>query len=181
MTATHEARAIAKEAYIYGFPMVDSYRVQYAYFVNKQDPEYKGDWNQVHSVARVYTPADTAVQTPNSDTPYSALGADLRAEPVVLTVPPIEPHRYYSLQFVDGYTANFAYVGSRTTGNSGGKYLLTGPNWTGDKPDGYRRGHPFEHRPGASGVPNSAVRPGRSRQRRRGSRRATSPNRCRRS
>jgi hypothetical protein len=89
-----QARAIAKEAYIYGFPMVDNYRVQYAYFVNKQDPEYKGGWNEIHNTARVYTPEDTAIQTPNSDTPYSAVGADLRAEPLVLTVPPIEQDRY---------------------------------------------------------------------------------------
>lgn len=131
-----QARAIAREAYIYGFPMVDNYRVQYRYLVNKQDPEYKGDWNQIHSTARLFTPADTAIQTPNSDTPYSMLGADLRTEPLVLTVPPIEQNRYYSLQFVDGYTYNFHYVGSRTTGNSGGKYLLAGPGWKGDKPDG---------------------------------------------
>jgi hypothetical protein len=130
------ARAIAKEAYIYGFPMVDSYRVQYAYFVDKQDPEYKGGWNELHNTARVYTPEDKAIQTPNSDTPYSAVGADLRAEPLVLTVPPIEQDRYYSLQFVDGYTYNFHYVGSRTTGNGGGKYLLAGPDWQGDKPEG---------------------------------------------
>ena len=131
-----QARAIAKEAYIYGFPMVDNYRVQYAYFVNKENPEYKGRPNEIHNPARVYTPEDTAIQTPNSDTPYSAVGADLRAEPLVLTVPPIEQDRYYSLQFVDGYTYNFAYVGSRTTGNGGGKYLLAGPNWKGDKPEG---------------------------------------------
>jgi len=116
-----QARAIAKEAYIYGFPMVDNYRVQYAYFVNKENPEYKGRPNEIHNTARVYTPEDTAIQTPNSDTPYSAVGADLRAEPLVLTVPPIEQDRYYSLQFVDGYTYNFAYVDSRTTGNGGGK------------------------------------------------------------
>jgi len=131
-----QARAIAKEAYVYGFPMVDDYRVMYSYFVDKEDAEYKGGWNQVHSTARVYTPADTTIQTPNSDTPYSVVGADLRAEPLVFTVPPIEQNRYYSLQFVDQYTANFAYVGSRTTGNSGGKYLLAGPNWTGPKPEG---------------------------------------------
>lgn len=77
-----EARAIAKEAYIiYGFPMVDSYRVQYAYFVDTKNPEYKGPWNHLVNIPRVYTPADTAVQTPNSDTPYSMLGLDLRAEP----------------------------------------------------------------------------------------------------
>ena len=85
---------------------------------------------------------DTAIQTPNSDTPYSAVGADLRTEPLVLTVPPIEQDRYYSLQFVDGYTYNFAYVGSRTTGNGGGKYLLAGPELEGREARGRRRGHP---------------------------------------
>ena len=131
-----QARAIAKEAYIYGFPIVDNYRVMYSYFVDKDNPEYKGGWNEVHNSARLYTPEDKAIQTPNSDTPYSALGADLRTEPLVLTVPPIEQSRYYSLQFVDLYTYNMAYVGSRTTGNGGGKYLLAGPNWKGEKPEG---------------------------------------------
>jgi hypothetical protein len=131
-----QARAIAKEAYIYGFPMVDNYRVMYSYFVDKDDPEYKGGWNEVHSTAEVYTPEDKAIQTPNSDTPYSFFGADLRSEPMVLTVPPIEQDRYYSLQFIDLYTYNIAYVGSRTTGNGGGKYLLAGPNWQGEKPEG---------------------------------------------
>ncbi|MFV8053471.1 DUF1254 domain-containing protein [Mycobacterium sp. 48b] len=129
-------REIAKEAYTYGFPMVDSYRIQHAYFVDKANPQYKGDWNQTHSIARVFTPEDTTIQTPNSDTPYTMLGADLRAEPLVLTVPPIEAGRYYSLQFIDSYTYNFAYVGSRTTGNGGGRYLLAGPSWKGDNPAG---------------------------------------------
>jgi hypothetical protein len=131
-----QTRAIAKEAYIYGFPLVDNYRVMYSYFVNKEDPEYKGGWNEIHNSAQVYTPADKAIQTPNSDTPYSSVGADLRTEPLVLTVPPVEQDRYYSLQFIDLYTYNMAYVGSRTTGNGGGKYLLTGPNWRGVKPEG---------------------------------------------
>lgn len=56
-----EARAIAKEAYIYGYPMVDSYRIQYGYFVDKNDPEYKGPWNEIHNTPRVYTPEDKAV------------------------------------------------------------------------------------------------------------------------
>src|SRR5678815_819917 len=99
-----EARGIAKDAYIYGFPLVDSYRIQYSYFVNREDPEYKGPWNQIHNTARVYTPDDKAIQTPNSDTPYSTLGADLRAEPLVLTMPPIDKGRYYSAQFIDAYT-----------------------------------------------------------------------------
>jgi len=77
-------------------------------------------------VPRVYTPADTAIQTPNSDTPYSFVGADLRAEPLVLTVPPIEKGRYFSVQLIDYYTFNFNYIGSRATGNGGGSFLLAG-------------------------------------------------------
>jgi hypothetical protein len=60
-----EARAIAKEAYIYGYPMVDSYRIEYGYFIDKSDPEYKGPENEIHNTPRVYSPADKAIQTPN--------------------------------------------------------------------------------------------------------------------
>jgi hypothetical protein len=133
-----EAREIAKDAYIYGFPLVDSYRIQYSYFVDRGGPEYKAPWNTIFSNARVYTPEDKAIQTPNSDTPYSYVGADLRAEPVVFTVPAVEKGRYYSLQFIDMYTYNFAYVGSRATGNGAGSYLLAGPKWTGEKPKGIK-------------------------------------------
>lgn len=42
-----ETRAIAKEAYIYGFPLVDSYRIQNAYFIDKAGPEYKVPYNQI--------------------------------------------------------------------------------------------------------------------------------------
>src|SRR5205814_4984526 len=73
-----EARAIARDAYVYGFPLVDSYRIQHSYFVDHQNPEFKAPWNQIRNIPRVYTPADTAIQTPNSDTPYSFVGMDLR-------------------------------------------------------------------------------------------------------
>jgi hypothetical protein len=131
-----EARIIAKEAYIYGFPLVDSYRIQHSYFVDRKSPEFKTDWNHIYNNARVYTPNDKAIQTPNSDTPYSYVGADLRAEPIVITVPRIEKGRYFSAQFIDQYTFNFAYVGSRATGNDGGSFLLAGPHWSGKAPDG---------------------------------------------
>ncbi|MUV15466.1 DUF1254 domain-containing protein [Noviluteimonas gilva] len=133
-----DARAIAKEAYIYGFPMVDSYRIQHAYFVDKGNPEFKGGWNQIHNTARVFTPKDKAIQTPNSDTPYSALGADLRAEPLVISVPAVQAGRYYSAQFIDLYTFDFAYVGSRATGSDAANFLLVGPNWKGETPKGIK-------------------------------------------
>ena len=136
MITPEEAHALARDAYIYGFPLVDNYRIQNSYFVDKDGAEYKAPWNQIYNNARVYTPDDKAIQTPNSDTPYSYAGADLRAEPLVFSVSEVEQGRYYSLQFIDMYTFNFAYVGSRATGNGAGNYLLAGPGWKGEKPAG---------------------------------------------
>src|SRR3984957_15374660 len=133
-----EVRAIAKDATIWGFPLVDSYRIQYSYFVDRGGAEYKAPFNTLVNNARVYTPDDKAIQTPNSDTPYSFVGADLRAEPLVITVPAIDKGRYYSIQFIDMYTFNFAYVGSRTTGNGAGNFLLAGPDWNGPMPPGIK-------------------------------------------
>ena len=160
-----EARAIAKEATIYGFPLVDNYRVQYSYFVDRGGDQFKAPWNTLSNVARVFTPADTAIQTPNSDTPYSALGADLRAEPLVISVPAIDKDRYYSLQFVDMYTFDFAYVGSRATGNDAGNFLLAGPNWHGDTPPGVKAGDPVGDRVRVRPLSDAAFRSGRHRQR----------------
>jgi hypothetical protein len=132
--------AIAKEAYIYSYPLVDNYRVEYAYFVDRKDPEFKAPWNQITNIPRVFTPADTAVQTPNSDTPYSWLGLDLRTEPIVLTLPPMDrKDRYFSVQMTDAYTFNFAYLGTRTTGNDGGRFLVAGPSWKGTMPKGVQK------------------------------------------
>ena len=78
--AAQPSPEVFRDAYVYGYPMVDNYRVMHSYFADPGNPEYKGPWNQVHNIARVYTPEDKAIQTPNSDTPYSFLGADLRLE-----------------------------------------------------------------------------------------------------
>ena len=132
-----EARAIAKEAYIYGFPMVDNYRIQYAYFVDTHRTPNSKRRGTRSGTARVCSrPADKAIQTPNSDTLYSMVGADLRAEPIVLTVPAMEKDRYFSVQLIDYYTLNFDYIGTRTTGNGGGTFLLAGPGWKGETPKG---------------------------------------------
>jgi hypothetical protein len=134
-----EARAIAKEAYTYGFPVVDNYRIQHAYWMDKADPEYKAPFNQFWNATHLFTPADKAIQSPNSDTLYSFVGADLRSEPLVLTVPVIEKDRYFTLQLIDYYTYNFDYIGSRTTGNGGGSFLLAGPGWEGATPKGVKK------------------------------------------
>ncbi len=131
-----EARSIAKEAYIYGFPLVMNYKTLYNYAVDEENPEYKGPLNHLACDARLFTPEDKAVVTPNADTPYCMFWMDLRAEPLVLTVPEMDPERFYQFQLIDLYTHNFAYVGTLTSGNGGGKFLLAGPDWAGEKPEG---------------------------------------------
>ena len=131
-----EARSIARRAYVYGYPMVMNYKTMYEYAVDAQGAEYKGPFNQVSCEARLFTPDDRAVVTPNADTPYCVFWMDLRAEPLVLTVPEVEQGRYYSFQLIDLYTHNFAYVGTLTTGNAAGHFLLAGPDWEGEVPDG---------------------------------------------
>lgn len=134
--APSEVREIAREAYVYGVPMVNLWKGIHTYNIDAQGPEYRGPPNTVANFARVFTPADKAFVTPNSDTPYSFIALDLRAEPMVIEVPAMEPERYFVFQLMDLMTFNFAYIGTRATGNEGGKYLIVGPDWSGDKPDG---------------------------------------------
>lgn len=133
-TKPAEAEAIAKEVYLYGYPVVEMYKTLYAQAVDKGGPNFKAPFNTIGNTANVFTPKDTAIITPNSDTPYSFVWLDLRAEPVVLTLPAIEKDRYYSVQLIDLYTHNLDYLGTRTTGNMGGKFLIAGPGWEGEKP-----------------------------------------------
>jgi hypothetical protein len=134
-----EIKTIAEEGFIYGLPIVMNYAVMYEYAVDKNSPEFKAPFNQIKNEARVFTPKDTAIVTPNSDTPYSFLWMDLRAEPMVLSVPAVEKRRYYAVQLEDGNTFNFGYIGSRATGNDAGDYMVAGPDWKGGTPTGISR------------------------------------------
>ena len=131
-----QTKQIAEQAYIYGFPMVMNYAVFHDYFIDKSSPGYKAPLNQLWNAANVFTPKDTTIVTPNSDTPYSFIGMDLRAEPYVICNPEIEKSRYFAVQLVDMYTFNYAYIGSRTTGNGAACFMVAGPRWKGQKPAG---------------------------------------------
>ncbi|PZV16840.1 MAG: cell envelope protein [Pseudanabaena sp.] len=134
-----ETKAIAEEAFIYGLPLVMNYAVMNEFVVDKNSGQYKGPFNQISNEARVFTYKDTSVVTPNSDTPYSMLWLDLRAEPMVISVPAVEKDRYYSVQLIDGNVYNYGYIGSRTTGNEAGDYMVVGPEWKGEKPAGIKQ------------------------------------------
>lgn len=134
-----ETKAIAEEGFIYGLPIVMNYAVMYEYAVDRNSGQFKAPFNEIKSEARVFTYKDTAIVTPNSDTPYSFLWMDLRAGPQVISVPAVEKGRYYAVQLEDGNTFNYGYIGSRTTGNEAGDYMVVGPDWKGETPPGIKK------------------------------------------
>ncbi|BBO34243.1 DUF1254 domain-containing protein [Lacipirellula parvula] len=134
-----ETKAIAEEAFIFGLPLVMNYAVMQEFAVDKNSGQFKAPFNQIKNERRVATPEDTAVITPNSDTPYSICWLDLRAEPMVISVPSVEKERYYAVQLIDSNTYNYGYIGSRATGSEPGDYLVVGPDWKGEKPAGIKQ------------------------------------------
>ncbi|WP_411736581.1 DUF1254 domain-containing protein [Pseudomonas sp. A-B-19] len=134
-----ETKAIAEEGYIYGLPIVMNYGTLHEYAVDKSSGQYKAPFNHIYNMHKVFSYKDTAIVSPNSDTPYSLMFMDLRSEPVVLSVPTVEKPRYYSVQLIDNNTNNFGYIGSRTTGSEAGDYLLVGPDWKGVTPPGIKK------------------------------------------
>ena len=134
-----ETKDIAEEGFIYGLPIVMNYAIMNEFAVDKNSGQYKAPFNTIYNDEHVFTYKDTAVVTPNSDTPYSMIWLDLRAEPVVISVPAVEKERYYSVQLVDGNTYNYGYIGSRATGNGAGAYLVAGPDWKGETPARFKK------------------------------------------
>ena len=112
-----EARQIAKDAYIYGFPIVENYRVQYS---------RGGQWNTITDVP---PRSNDGTPYPKLDTLNAFVPVDLRAEPMLIEILPHNDDRYYTIQFTDLYTHNFAHLGSRLSSTNLGVFLLAGPNW----------------------------------------------------
>ncbi|MGK7871034.1 DUF1254 domain-containing protein [Falsiroseomonas sp. E2-1-a20] len=139
LASPEEVRRIAEAGYIFGLPIVTNYGVMYEYAVDRSSANFKAPFNEIKSEPRVFTYQDTAIVTPNSDTPYSILWMDLRAEPIILSVPAVELGRYYSVQLVDGNTYNYGYIGTRATGTEPGHYMVIAPDWQGETPPGIKQ------------------------------------------
>jgi hypothetical protein len=134
-----KATDIAEAGFVYGLPIVMNYGVMYEYAINRNSGQFKAPFNQIKNEPNVFTYKDTAIVTPNSDTPYSFAWLDLRAEPIVLSVPAVDPKRYYSVMLCDGNTYNYGYIGSRATGSEAGDYMVVGPDWKGTPPSGIKK------------------------------------------
>lgn len=125
---------IATKAYAFGYPMIlMNYTEKISTNVVKPTSVY-APVNQIGHFREFPNDKFTAVVKPNVDTYYSIAWFDLKAQPVVLTVPATK--RYYLLPLYDAYSNVFFVPGPRTTGTGAHTFLLTGPFWKGKVPKG---------------------------------------------
>jgi hypothetical protein len=133
-----EAREIAKEAYIFNYPLVMMYRTMYLQAIDPQSKSYSGGFGKWLHLG-TSSPKDTDIVSPNNDSPYSYSWVDTRAEPWVLTLPKIETSRFYTSQWDDLWGFVIGNAGSVDDGNDGVSVLLASPTWEGKLPKGVKR------------------------------------------
>jgi len=127
---------IARDAYVFTFPLYETYRVRYQMQYSPANPR-RVPPNQFLKVRTLADSTSRRVTTPNNDTLYCSAFLDLSRGPLLFEAPEIAD-RYYSFAFMDFYTNNFSYIGTRTTGPRAGRYLIVGPGWSGPAPEGAR-------------------------------------------
>ena len=123
------------DAFTFAYPLVEQYRMMVA-LTHPQSPAFGADFNHFSAGRTLHGPDTTFIIRPNADTLYGGVVLDLRTEPMVIVVPKMEESRYYSVQLIDSHTHNFGYIGTRTTGNGAGQFMIAGPNWRGETPEG---------------------------------------------
>ena len=156
-----------------------NYAVMHEFAVDTKSSQFKAPFNQINNMHHVATYEDTAIVTPNSDTPYSILWLDLRAEPMVISVPAVEKERYYSVQLIDGNTYNFGYIGSRATGNEPGSISSSDPTGRARSPPASSKVFYLDHSVRVRHLPDPALQSPKTCRTWRRCRPATRCSRCR--
>jgi hypothetical protein len=126
---------LSRDAFTFAYPLMEQYRMLLG-LTSPQSPAFVTERNKLFADRALKGPEDTQVIRPNADTLYGGVFMDLRAEPLVISVPEMDDSRYYSVQLIDAHTHNFGYIGTRTTGNGAGRFMIAGPKWQGETPAG---------------------------------------------
>ena len=131
-----DARALAKEAYVYAYaPVYMERQRRNMVSVDADQGDGRAPDNSFGNVRALGSPALKTIVMPNNDTLYSSAWIDLSKGPFLLEVPPMG-ERYFTFQMMDAFSNTFDYVGTLATGAQGGKFLLAPPAWKGEKPAG---------------------------------------------
>ncbi|MFK8332906.1 DUF1254 domain-containing protein [Pseudomonas sp. BJa5] len=133
------AKAIARMAYLWGWPMVN--------MLNRNDTITKAPHpgllggilpvaprGQLGMLHDYITPQETFVTCPNQDVVYGLGFFSLDEEPVIAQVPDFG-ERFWVYSLYDQRTDQFGQLG-KAYNSKPGFYLLVGPNWQGEKPAG---------------------------------------------
>ncbi|GAA3373482.1 DUF1254 domain-containing protein [Streptomyces sannanensis] len=135
-TDSSDLAALAAEAYVYGYPLVHNLTMVDRITRRGTGSVAPAEFNEFVHFSRLAGPDDDFVSVGN-DTLYSTAQLDLSGGPLLLHVPDYGGE-YYVLQFVDAWSNNFAYLGSRATGTAECRWLITPPGWSGSAPEGVR-------------------------------------------
>lgn len=131
-----EAEEIGIEGVVYGMPLVImDLTKQVTTNVESPQPNAHAPINQFGNMAAFPPASDHSVVRMNVDTKYSWAWLDLSDGPMVLSVPNTDG-KYYLMPMLDAWTNVFASPGARTTGTKAGNFVITGPKWSGDTPEG---------------------------------------------
>jgi hypothetical protein len=130
------AYAAGLQAYLYGYPVVDYFRVMRDQTTPGRDA--KGVYaplNEIVLQKGLARPGGLyAGRGPNSSTLYFTAWLDVSVAPLRVSVPDTEG-RYYVLTWADMYS-EVQHTGRRTTGTDAQRLLVVGPEWRGDVPPG---------------------------------------------
>ncbi|WP_071288332.1 DUF1254 domain-containing protein [Mycolicibacterium llatzerense] len=128
-----EAKSIATDAYIYGYPLV-TVEMTRRVMTNVAQPQApRAPMGQLMRMREYPNAAFRDITAPNADTLYTNGFIDVKDEPWVLTLPDAHD-RYYLFPMLSGWTDVFQVPGKRTTGTGPQTYAITGPNWHGTLP-----------------------------------------------
>ncbi len=130
-----EAKALAKDAYLFGMPLV-FFEKQFDYnsYATKVE-KTKAPVNQFIHYRAFVDATDRSVVGFNVDNLYSLANLDLTTEPIILSIPEMG-NRFWLMQIIDAWNGVPAAPGFRTHGSKGGTFAIVGPDWKGQLPQG---------------------------------------------
>lgn len=132
-------KAVARQAYLWGWPMINQLNRSQT-ITKAPHPGLMGGILPVAPRGKIgmlhdyITPSETFVTCPNQDVVYGLGFFSLNDEPVVIQVPDFGD-RFWVYALYDQRTDQFGELG-KPYGSKPGFYLLAGPEWKGEKPEG---------------------------------------------
>jgi hypothetical protein len=135
--------ALARIVYYWAYPAIDVTSRTTMWELMKEGPGLMfgigpgSPVNESGCLSGYLPPTQRIVVTPNNDTFYGVAFLDLGREPVVIQTPTDVPEgHYWVMQIADVFTNVVRTLGSAWA-TPGGKFLLVGPEWQGEKPEGF--------------------------------------------